>query len=100
MKIGSADVPAGAALVRAEEKCSLRSSHQEEKVSTSDLNMPNAVQSRRSGCRAFGGWNSRCDRGSLNRVQSCLHFTGALVALRWLFVQTTLDDGPKPGRHW
>ena len=99
VEVGTANLPTRALSVRAQEECSFCRSHQQKKISLPDMNVSHTVQDGSSECAVIGTGLSGSDCSRLNRFQSCLHLTRALISLSGLFRQAALDDGPKAGRH-
>src|SRR5437763_14602660 len=98
MEIGTANFPTRAPSVRAQEECSFCRSHQQKKISLPDMNESHTVQDGSPACAVIGTGLSGSDRSGLNRLQSRLHLTRALISPRRPFPPAALDDCPNAGQ--
>src|ERR1700739_363316 len=61
------------------------------------MSVPDAVQNGSAPRAWIRAGSSGNNSGGLNRFQSRLNFTCALIALDWFLDQAALNDGPQPG---
>ena len=99
MEIRTAYLPAAPLGVRPKDECSFCRAQQQKKVPLSDMSVPDTVQDSSPGCPWIGVRTGGNDSSRLNRFQSCLNFTRALISLDRFLGQAALNNGPQAGGY-
>src|SRR5262249_33752139 len=94
VEIGSGEIPRGTIGARAQEKCTLGGSDEEQHIAVFHLKVTHAAKNR--GAKAtLVGRRFVDNGGGLKGFESGLHLRGLLIAVRWFLCEAALNDGPE-----
>src|SRR5258708_1763468 len=99
VKVWAANLPPPAFGRRAQYKCALRRTDQQQNVAAPNIDVGDAAMDRDLGPSLIRRELSGENRGRLDRLDRRLNLAGLLVALGRFFGEAALDNRRKAGRH-